>query len=63
MAKLTFNAEMPDDVVGLFLQHVRDFDVIQQGCHFSIVACVGLSTDEMNRALDRVTPPFKVRKQ
>lgn len=59
MAKITITAEMPDETVGLFLQHIRDFDVVQKDCHFAIAAVTGLKLQELERMLKAVTPPFK----
>jgi hypothetical protein len=60
---VTINAILPHEkrLLELFLQHIRDFDVIHPGCHFSIVASTNLSVGEMEEALARVQPPFRHR--
>ena len=59
--KITITADMPHDLklVELFLQHIRDFDVIHQGCHFSIGAISDFKLEDMQAVLKRITPPFK----
>jgi hypothetical protein len=31
-------ADLPDDLMQQWLQHLRDFDVAHPGCHFEIMA-------------------------
>ena len=58
--KLTLSAQLPDDLIGDFLQHVRDFDIAHPGCHFAMVASSELSLEEMQTILKNVDPPFAI---
>lgn len=50
---------MANELLGPFLQHVRDFDVANPGCHFEIFATApDLPTEEVRRILERIDPPF-----
>jgi hypothetical protein len=45
-------AEVPDDLAGAWLQHLRDFDTAHPGCHFTVAAdAPSLSLKEMVAAI------------
>jgi len=54
-----FSADVPEALLGAFVQYVRDFDSANPGCHFSIVANTDLATQDMEpmfRDLERHKP-------
>jgi hypothetical protein len=52
-------AELPDELAQAWLQHIRDFDAANPGCHFQITAfSAEIRTDEMARILESLDPPF-----
>ena len=57
--KFQLEAEMPDALLEVFLQHIRDFDQRYANCHFAMLATVDLSTSEVERAIAAVEPSFK----
>jgi hypothetical protein len=57
--KIQIKAEVPDALARAWLQHLRDFDTDNPGCHFQIDAWeTEIGTDEMTRILESIDPPF-----
>jgi hypothetical protein len=55
-------AEVPDDLGNAWCQHVRDFDIKNPGCHFSMFAeAPDKSVEELSQMLN-VQPPLQHRK-
>ena len=60
--KFLISGDVPDQLCKAFMQHLRDFDANNPGCHFGIlVDAPGSTIDEMNDILD-VSPSFQFRK-
>jgi hypothetical protein len=59
--RVSITADLPHDarLLELFLQHIRDFDVVHPGCHFSVGAISDFPVAQMEAILRRVTPPFR----
>jgi len=56
--KFSIQADIPDALGKVFLQHLRDFDVGHDGCHFQMmISAPELSEREVNDMFD-VVPPF-----
>jgi hypothetical protein len=58
MSKIIITANVPRSIRRAFLQHVRDFDLANPGCHFKIIAFAKDETvDEALTHLD-IDPPL-----
>jgi len=59
MATVRLNADVPEDLLEKFLQHVRDFDAAHSGrCRFEILTDSSLSSAELKEILARLVPPI-----
>lgn len=62
--KVDLTAYLPTDKLRAFLQHVRDFDVANPGCHFQFLSMDtggDMTVDEVNALLDSIEPAFDLR--
>lgn len=62
-AEILIQAELDDDLIQAFLQHVRDFDTDHPGqCHFRMAAVAdGKTVAEMDAIFAAIRPPFTRR--
>ncbi len=61
--RITTVATIPDELAKAWLQHLRDFDVANPGCHFNIVASASdFSTEAIVEVLDGIEPPLPMKK-
>lgn len=59
MATVFLKAEVPEDLLEKFLQHLRDFDAAHSGrCSFEILASTSLPSAELQEILGRIVPPI-----
>lgn len=62
MVKIYTIANVPDELVQAWVQHLRNFDIAHPGCHFRVVSRSDDGTvAEMMELLDKVWPPLPVR--
>lgn len=59
--KVIVRAMVPTELEEKFLQHIRDFDSRNDGCHFQIMLPTDKSTKEAEEMLDGIFPPFNKR--
>lgn len=59
--RIQLNCEMPEEYLARFLQHIRDFDVENDGCGFAIFAMGDIKAEDMEAILDGIDPPFTHR--
>lgn len=56
--RLVITAELPDELLNLFLQHIRGFDNAFKGqCHFSVIGEGSMSIEQIVEAL-KIRPGF-----
>jgi hypothetical protein len=60
--KLTITAELPQELLKEFLQHLRDFDTEHDDCVFRIIAATEMTIDELERMFDQIDPRQTIRK-
>jgi hypothetical protein len=58
-AAVRIDGDLPLELVEHFLQHIRDFDVAHEGCHFQIFfSSPDVSLEECQAIFRRIDPPF-----
>ena len=59
--KIIIRADVPDDLLQAWMQHLRDFDSTHPGCcHFKVTGHTELSTSEVMEMLD-IDPPLATK--
>jgi hypothetical protein len=51
-------ANVPDDLVKEWLQHLRDFDIAHPGCHFKIIGDTDASLADIKGIVKGISPSF-----
>jgi len=60
--KVIWIAEMPEELLTEFLQHVQDFNTAHPESHSDITANANLPDEEIAKAFDAIDPPFPIRR-
>jgi hypothetical protein len=58
IVKIEMSGYVPHELAQDFLQHVRDFDAMNPGCHFQITAVSDHTGKEIKSIFESLDPPL-----
>lgn len=61
-AQVSVSADVPEELLAAFVQHIRDFDAAHEGCDMKIAAMTEQGIKQIEQWLANLDPPFAHRK-